>query len=320
MKRFFSGLVVAIAMMIPVLGCHGEPKELKIAIIAPLSGYFVGWGNLVRDGAQLAIDEWNAKGGILSMKIVLVKEDSKGNPTDAANVAKEAITKEGIRYFVGDVFSSLSIPISDVANASKAILITPTSTNTAVTVDQSGATKAYVFRACFSDPFQGSAGASFAAKNLKAQKAYVMFDPYDVYVNGLAQAFVDAFTKLGGTIVGKAIYSNNDSDFSKTLAAISSSMPDVVYLPASSFPLINLVTKQAKDKGITATFIGGDFWDSLGLDLKAIDGSYFTSHYWPADPRPEVQAFQMAYNQKYGASGTPDIVAGLSYDATNMML
>src|SRR5208283_1436585 len=98
----------------------------------------------------------------LGRKVVLVQEDSKGDPADAALVAGSATGNEKIHYFVGDVFSSLSIPVSDVTNAQKAILVSPTSTNSAVTVDQNGSTKAYVFRACFSDAFQGSVGASFA--------------------------------------------------------------------------------------------------------------------------------------------------------------
>jgi branched-chain amino acid transport system substrate-binding protein len=300
--------------------CQGAPKELKIAVIAPLSGELAGWGNLVRDGARLAIEEWNAKGGVLGMKVVLVLEDSKGDPAHAGNVADAAVRIDKVHYLVGDVFSSLSIPVSGVTNALRAILITPTSTNSAVTVDQNGATKPYVFRACFSDAFQGSVGASFAARNLRARTAFVMSDPEDAYVKGLAEAFSDAFTKLGGAVVGTESYSNGDSDFSKTLAAIRNAKPDVIYLPAASIPLINLVTRQARDGGIKSTFLGGDFWDSPSLDLKTSDGSFFTNHYWPADPRPEVQSFNHAYNQRYSTSGRPDIVAGLSYDATNVLL
>jgi branched-chain amino acid transport system substrate-binding protein len=319
-ERFFTGLVVVIAVATTAAGCRVAPKELRVAAIAPLSGDLSGWGGLVRDGAQLAIDEWNAKGGVLGMNVVLVLEDSKGDPTVAGLVAHRAITEGGIHYFVGDVFSSLSIPISEVTNAAKVILISPTSTNAAVTVDQGGATRKYVFRTCFSDAFQGSVGALFASKNLNARKAYVMYDPRDAYVDGLAEAFADAFTKLGGTLVGKESYSNDDTDFSRTLGAIKTARPDVIYLPAASIPLVNLVTKQAKEKGITTPFIGGDFWDSSSLDLSASDGSYFTNHYWPADQRPEVQGFQKAFNRKYGTSGAPDIVAGLSYDATNVLL
>lgn len=320
MRRILMLPAVALVLYATVTGCQMAPKELKVAIIAPLSGNLSGWGSLVGNGVLLAIDEWNAKGGVLGMKIVPTLGDSQGDPSAAVAAVKELIGKDRVHYIVGDVFSGLTIPVSDVANSSRVILVTPTSTNRAVTVDASGSTKAYVFRACFNDPFQGRAGASFAVKQLKANAAYVMSDPGDVYVRGLAEAFEDSFAKLGGTIVGRESYSNTDTDFAKTLTKIRAAHPDVVYLPAASIPLINDVTGQAKRLGVRAVFLGGDFWDSPQLDLSATEGSYFTNHYWPADPRPEVQTFQKAYNQKFSSSGAPDIVAGLSYDAANLLL
>jgi len=308
------------AVAVSVLGCKPVPKELKVAVICPLSGGFSGWGILVRNGAQLAVDQWNAKGGVLGMRIVLLGEDSKGNPSEATGVVGSAIARDKIHYFIGDVFSSLTIPVSDLTNSSRVILISPTSTNDLVTVDPGGATKPYVFRACFSDAFQGGVGAVFAFKNLKARRAYVLEDPSDQYVSGLARAFADAFSKQGGTIAGDQSYSNSDTDFSNVLAAFRGAKPDVIYLPAASIPLINAITREAKEKGVAAVFLGGDFWDSPELDLKASDGAYYTSHYWPADSRPEVRSFTSAYAQKYSVSELPDVVAGLSFDAMNVLL
>jgi len=320
MKFLHASLAFVTAVSAVVMGCQQAPKEVKIAIVAPLSGGLSGWGDLLRNGVMLAVDEWNARGGVLGKKISIVSADSQGDPAVVVSAANTVIGAEKVHYMIGDVFSSLSIPLSEAANAAKTIVITPTSTNNAVTVDANGSTKAYVFRACFSDQFQGRAGASFAIRNLKARKACVMFDPTDVYVHGLADAFAEAFTGLGGTVVGKESYSNTDADFSKTLAAIKTAAPNVIYLPAASIPLVNLVTEKAKEAGIRAAFLGGDFWDSAELNLAASEGSYFTNHYWPADQRPEVQAFEKAYDQRYSASGAPDIVAGLSYDAANLLL
>jgi branched-chain amino acid transport system substrate-binding protein len=318
MKFPRAGLAVIIAASAAITGCQQAPKELKIAIVAPLSGNLSGWGSLVRNGVVLAIDEWNARGGVLGKRIAAVMGDSQGDPNQVVKAADKVMTADKAHYIVGDVFSSLSIPLSEAANAAKVILMTPTSTNAAVTVDPSGSTKAYVFRTCFSDSFQGRAGASFAVKNLKTRKAYVMFDPDDVYVRGLAEAFADAFAGLGGAVVGKGSYSNTDTDFSKALAEAKAA--DIVYLPGASIALINLVTKKAKENGVRAVFLGGDFWDSPALDLRATDGSYFTNHYWPGDLRPEVQSFEKSYDRKYASSGEPDVVAGLSYDAANILL
>jgi branched-chain amino acid transport system substrate-binding protein len=92
----------------------------------------------------------------------------------------------------------------------------------------------------------------------------------------------------------------------------------MIYLP-DYYNIVNLVTKQAKEKGITAPFMGGDGWDSSDLDKNAAAGGYFTNHYSPEDPRPEVQNFVKNYKAKYNGT-TPDALAALAYDATNLML
>jgi len=97
----------------------------------------------------------------------------------------------------------------------------------------------------------------------------------------------------------------------------------VVYLP-DYYNIVNLVTKQAKEKGITAAFLGGDGWDSSDLDLKAAAGGYFTNHYSPDSTAPEAVAFLKAFGAKYkddkGQPKVPDALAALAYDATNLLL
>lgn len=307
-------IAVVLVMLGSIACCAPAPRELKIGVLAPLSTV----GAPVQEGLTLAIDEWNARGGVIGMKVVPLLRDTKGDPGSAAEAARQVITKDKVHYIVGDIFSGLSIAISEVANPAKVVQVTPTSTAEAVTVDVNGAAKGYVFRACFIDPFQGRVGATFAVKSLKAKRAFVMVDPNDVYVKGLAEAFMSSFTEDGGTVVGKEAYSPSDADFSKTLALVKSSKADVVYLPAISLPAVNLATRQAKQKGITATFMGGDGWDDLALDPAASDGSYFTAQFRADDPRPESQAFVKAYRGKYG--GTPGMISALTYDATNLLL
>lgn len=265
MKRFLSLTAIVLVLMIAVIGCQQAPKELKVAVLAPLSGPVPTFGVSTRDGALLAIDEWNAKGGVLNMKITTIVEDSQCTPDPAVNAANKVINQDKVHYIIGEVCSKASIPISEIANAAKVIQISPTSTNTTVTLDKNGGTKAYIFRACFIDPFQGQVGATFAFNNLKAKKAFVMSDQSNDYVKGLAEAFEASFTKLGGTIVGKENYTGTDTDFSAILAKVKNAKPDLVYLP-DYYNVVNLATKQAKEKGIVAPFMGGDGWDSADLD------------------------------------------------------
>ncbi len=323
MKRFLSLVAIALALVVVFVGCQQAPKVLKVAVLAPLSGPVPTFGVSTRDGALLAIDEWNAKGGVLGLKITPIVEDSQCTPDPAVNAANKVINQDKVHYIIGEVCSKASIPISEIANAAKVIQISPTSTNPTVTLDKTGATKPYIFRACFIDPFQGKVAATFAVNNLKAKKAFVMADQSNDYVKGLAEAFEAAFTQLGGQIVGKENYTGTDTDFSAILAKVKAAKPDLVYLP-DYYNVVNLATKQAKEKGIIAPFMGGDGWDSSDLDVKAADNGYYTNHYDPADPRPEVQNFLKAYGDKYkDASGkpiVPDALATLAYDATNLLL
>jgi branched-chain amino acid transport system substrate-binding protein len=318
MKRLVSILVVIIVGLLVFTGCQQTPKELKIAILAPLSGDVPTFGVSTRDGALLAIDEWNAKNGVLGAKITPIVEDSQCTPDPAVNAANKVINQDKVHYIIGEVCSKASIPISEIANPAKVIEISPTSTNTDVTVDKNGNTKAYIFRACFIDPFQGKVGAAFAYNTLNKKKAFIMLDQSNDYVKGLAENFEKAFTALGGTIVGKENYTNKDTDFSAILAKVKAAGPEVIYLP-DYYNIVNLVTKQAKEKGIIAPFVGGDGWDSADLDLKAADGGFYTNHYSADDQRAEVQNFIKAYVDKYKGN-KPDALAALAYDATNLLL
>jgi branched-chain amino acid transport system substrate-binding protein len=295
----------------------GGGGELKIAILAPLSGAVPTFGEMTRDGALMAIEEWNANGGVLGMTIVPIVEDSQCSPDPAVNAANKVINQDGVHYIIGEVCSKASIPISEIANAAKVIQISPTSTNPSVTVDGNGVTKKYIYRACFIDPFQGLVGAKFAYENLGARKAFLMIDQANDYVVGLAAAFKTSFTDLGGTIAGEASYTASDTDFSAILAQITDANPDIVYLP-DYYNIVSLVTQQAKDKGMNIPFMGGDGWDSSDLNLTAAAGGYFTNHYSPDDPRTEVQTFRTNFETKYGK--TPDALAALAYDATNLLL
>lgn len=323
MRAFkITSLFALAAIAVSACANAGTGGDIKVAILAPLSGPVPTFGVATRDGALLAINEWNAKGGINGRKLIPVVEDSQCTPDPAVNAANKVIDQDKVKFIIGEVCSKASIPVSEIANAKKVIQISPTSTNPDVTVDKNGKVKDYIFRACFIDPFQGQVGAKFALETLKAKTAFIMEDQSNAYVIGLANFFEKAFTAGGGKIVGKENYTGKDTDFSAILAKVADAKPDVIYLP-DYYNIVNLAAKQAKEKGITAPFMGGDGWDSPDLDAKAADGGYFTNHYSPEDTRAEVVNFVKAYGSAYkddkGQPKTPDALAALAYDAANLL-
>ncbi len=311
-------VTLVVVAMLALSACGGAgSKAVKIAILAPLSGDVATFGQSTRDGAMLAIEEWNAKGGVDGNTIEVVVEDSQCSAEAAVSAANKVIDQDGVKFIIGEVCSSASIPISEIAAAKGVLQISPTSTNPTVTVNEDGSTKETVFRACFIDPFQGLVGAKFAIDTLGAKTAAVFLDQGNDYVRGLAEVFVEEFEAAGGTVLVQETYTGDDQDFSAILTKVKDANPDVLYLP-DYYNTINLIAGQAQEKGITAVLMGGDGWDSVDLDTSVVEGGYFTNHFSPDDTRPIVQDFVSKYEAKYGAR--PDALAALAYDAATILL
>jgi branched-chain amino acid transport system substrate-binding protein len=285
---------------------------VKLAIVVPLSGDVKTFGESTRDGALMAIEEAKAAG----WQIDVVFADSKCDAQEAANAANKVIFEDGVKYLIGEVCSSASIPISEIADANGVLQISPTSTNPAVTINEDGSTKPYVFRACFLDPFQGEVMANLALE-LGAKTSAVLFDVGNDYVKGLAEYYKAAFEKMGGAVPVFEAYTKDDTDFSAVLGKVAAANVDVLFLP-DYYSKNNLIAAQVKEKGITATLLGGDGWDSPELRFDLFEGGYHSNHYSPADPRPLVQNFVKAYEAKYGM--VPDALATLAYDAAKILL
>lgn len=317
MRARFLWIPMMIVALVALPACGGgDGGTLKIAILAPLSGDVATFGESTRDGAMMAIEEWNADGGVLGKQIETIVEDSQCNAEAAVSAANKVIDQDGVKFIIGEVCSSASIPISEVAMAKGVLQISPTSTNPSVTVDEFGKTKGLIFRACFIDPFQGTVAAKFALDNLGAKTAAVLLDQGNDYVRGLAEYFRDAFEAGGGQVVVWETYTGEDQDFSAIVTKVKDAAPDILYLP-DYYSTVNLIAAQAREKGVTAVMMGGDGWDSPDLDTSVVEGGYFTNHYSSEDPRPEVQDFVSKYQEKYGA--VPDALATLAYDATNIL-
>lgn len=304
------------AVLVPKASPSGANEPIKIAVLAPLSGPVPTFGVSTRDGAILAVEEWNGRGGVLGRQIEYIVEDSQCSAGPAVNAANKVIAHDGVKYIIGEVCSSASIPISEIAEEKGIVQISPTSTNPLVTLYSNGITKNYVFRACFIDPFQGLAMANFALGQGHTE-AFILLDQGNDYVRGLAEAFEENFVAGGGTIVGKESYIRGDTDFSAILTKVAYASADVLYVP-DYYNIVNLIGAQAKKKGITAVLMGGDGWDSSDLDRVAADGGYYSNHYSPSDSRPIVDNWIQKYQARF--SNKPDAISTLAYDATNLLI
>jgi branched-chain amino acid transport system substrate-binding protein len=303
-------LALAVVLGLVLGGCQKQAKEVKIGIIAPISGEAATFGESTANGAKLYFDQVNAAGGVEGMKIVYFVEDDKGDPTEGANAYSKLIDQNKVSAIVGTVMSKVSLAGAPIAQNKGVPMISPTSTNPAVTLVGN-----YIFRACFIDPFQGFVAAKFAYNDLGKKTAAVIYDSGNDYTKGLAEVFRDEFTKMGGKITAFESYTAGTSDFNAQLVKIKATNPDVLFIP-NYYNDAGLIAKQAREMGIKAIFLGGDGWDSPDLFKiggKAIEGGFFVNHFSKDSQVPAAKKFVADYKAKYNKD--PDALAALAYEA-----
>jgi branched-chain amino acid transport system substrate-binding protein len=293
-----------------------DRSTIKIGYFGDLSGPTFNFGQSAINGVLMAADQINLAGGINGRHIDVVITDDKGSPEEAARLTAKLIDQDKVIAIVAGGTSGNSRAAAPKAQSSHVPMISPSSTDPAVT--QVGD---YIFRACFVDEFQGEVMASFAINTLKAQKAAILFDFNTPYGRGLTNFFQASFQRLGGRIVNEQSYTQNDVDFKGQLSSIRASEPDVIYIPGY-YGDVTRIAKQARQLGLTQPLLGGDGWDApelwqLGGD--ALNGAYISTHYSVDDPSPAIQAFVQEYKQRYG-NLAPDAHAALAYDAALLLV
>ncbi|HCX96714.1 MAG: ABC transporter substrate-binding protein [Spirochaetia bacterium] len=307
---------VLFVMALVVLVAASYAQDIKIGGIGPVTGEAATFGISTKNGMTMAVDEWNAKGGIFGgRKAKLIFEDDKGDPSEGAIVWNKLIQQDNVVAIVGTVMSKVSLVGAPISQAAGIPMISPTSTNEKVTLVGD-----YIFRACFIDPFQGTVGANFAYNDLKARSAAAIFDLGNDYTKGLAENFKKQFEKLGGKIVAFEGHPTGTTDFKAQLTKILQGKPDVIYIP-DYYNDVGLIAKQARELGFKGPLVGGDGWDSpelVKIGGTAVENGFFTNHYSSEDKRAIVQDFVKKYKAKFGAE--PDALAALGYDAMYIML
>ena len=289
-------------------------NEILIGEYGSLTGPQATFGTSTHNGIMMAIDEINAKGGVAGKKLKVLTEDDQSKQEEAANAVTKLISQNGVVAVLGEVASSSSIAAAPICESNKVPMITPSSTNPQVT--QKGE---YIFRMCFTDDYQGHSMADYVAKQLGVKTAAILTDVKSDYSQGLAHFFEERFTQLGGKIVARASYANGDSDFKAQLTSVKSSNPQILFVPGY-YTDIGQIAIQKNDLGITAPLVGGDGWESpklVEIGGKALEGSYYSNHYFYGDPNPLVRDFVQKYKDRYGQ--TPDAMAALAYDAARVL-
>ncbi len=293
---------------------RAAPEPIRVGHFASLTGKEASFGVAGRKGIELAVAELNAAGGVLGRPVEYLVEDIQSKAGESATAVKKLVARDKVVAVLGANASSNSLEAAPICQAAHVPMIALSSTSPKVT-----AMGTYIFRVCFIDPFQGAVLAKFARTTLHAKRVALLTSATAPYSVGLSGVFRERFTADGGEIVAEQKYAEGDKDFRAQLTAIRTLKPDVI-AATGYYTEAALICQQARALGLDIPIIGGDGWEApqlIELGGAAVEGTYYSTHYSPESPAPEVQGLIRRYRAHY-AGEMPDAVAALGYDA--MML
>jgi branched-chain amino acid transport system substrate-binding protein len=293
-------------------GCTRQDENvIRIGAAGPMTGSQSKMGLDLRNAAELAVAEWNAKGGVLGKKIVLLPGDDQADPKQAVSIANKFINQNAVAV-VGHWNSSCSIPASKYYHDANVVMVSPATTNPQLTLQSFK----QVFRVCGTDDQQGKVAAEFVLKTLRPGRIAVIHDK-TAYGQGLAEYFKKALGDRvqvvyeGGIIQG-------DPDYKSVLTTIKQGKPDV-YFFGGIYPEAGRLVRQAKEVGLNVPMITGDgVFDPTFINIAraAAEGTYVTFGREPAG-LVSAKEFLDHYKARYGDPGPYSIYA---YDAANIIL
>ncbi|NLV81530.1 MAG: ABC transporter substrate-binding protein [Synergistaceae bacterium] len=311
MLLFLGLLLLALLVFFTTKRFAGD--TIKIGEIATVTGDFAAYGVAEVESVKMAVNEINEAGGILGKKIKLIMYDCRTRNEDMVNAARRLVQQDKVTAVIGPSGSGLCIAASPIFNQGKVSHLGTLPTNPKVTVDEQGKVKPYNFRICFLDPYQGKILAAFAAKDLKAQTAAILYDVSSDYSQGLREFFTADYEAAGGKIVANEGHRGEDVDFRAQLTKIALAKPDVLCIPTMG-KCLPLAVKQAREMGIDVPIIGGDgygdfMWEIAG---KSMNNTFWISHVAKEDPA--LQEFFAKYEKQTGTECQEFMNAVMAYD------
>lgn len=292
-----------------------EDNVIRIGVISSLTGGSAIYGEGAQNSITMAAEEINNSDSTIKVEIVNGGKvvDDAGDSKQAVN-AYNSLEPELPEAVVGAFFSSVTLPMAELANEKGMLLLATGATNYRVT--QIGPS---IFRNCFIDPYQGKMAAAFA-KDQGASKVAIIYAKDDDYSNGLKDAFVENATTAGIEVVYTGECTTKDTDFTAQVSQAVASGADFLFYPCF-LDTVPLLVQQAREAGFEGVIMGGDGWD--GADTSGLESyfekCYFTNHYSSEDTAPAVQSFVSKYTEKYGTDSL-NACAALYYDAIYMLV
>lgn len=319
MKKFISVMLVAAMAVTALTGCGSnsgssskkDADKYYIGGIGPTTGATAIYGTAVKNGAQIAVDEINAAGGINGKQIEYRFEDDQNDAEKAVN-AYNTLKDWGMQMLVGTTTTAPCIAVAGKTASDNLFQITPSASAPSVLSSGNG----NIFQVCFTDPNQGIASAQYIAENKLAKKIGIIYDSSDVYSSGIEEKFEAEAKDKGLQIVSKAAFTaDSKTDFGTQLQKAKDAGADLLFLPIY-YQEASIILKQADTMGYKPKFFGVDGMDGIltveNFDTKLAEDVMLLTPFAADAKDKTVQNFVKTYKEKY--KDTPNQFAADSYD------
>ena len=286
----------------PASSTAGADGAIKIGGIGPLTGSAATYGIATKQGAEIAVDEINALGGI---QLSLEFQDDEGDAEKAINAYN------GMQIVYGCTTTTPCVSVAAETFNERYFQLTPSASSTDVT-----AGKDNVFQMCFTDPDQGVTAANYVAENGLATKVAVIYNNGDAYSTGIAQGFISQAAEVGLEVVAEQTFPDDtNTDFTVQLNAAKDGGAELVFMPIYYTPA-SLILNQAKSMGYEPTFMGGDGMDGIlaieGFDTSLAEGLLLMTPFNASATDERTASFVSEYQTRYNE--IPNQFAADGYD------
>lgn len=277
MKKLLLSSLVAAAMFLPAI----SQAEIVIGTAGPMTGQYASFGQQMKAGAEQAVADINAAGGVLGEQIRLEVGDDACDPKQAVAVANK-MASDGAVFMAGHFCSGSSIPASSVYSEEGVVQISPASTNPKFT-DERPDPKGGTYRVCGRDDQQGDVAGAFLANEMKGKRVAFVHDK-TAYGKGLADATKSAYEAAGGESIMYEAYTAGEKDYTALVSKLKSQSIDILYV-GGYHTEAGLMVRQMRDQGMTTVLVSGDalvtdeYWSITG---DAGEGTLMT---FSPDPR-----------------------------------
>lgn len=311
-KKMFVFLVTAFFVTSSCFVAHAA--DIRIGVAAPYTGNLAAYGDNVKAGVSLKLEEINSRGGINGQKIELVWGDDLCQPKEGGIVGSKFATDKKMVAVIGHLCSSATLAAMPIYVRNKMPTISPTSTN--VTIPDVG--KGWFFRNCYTDDFQSKFLARYVKNVLGLKKVAIFYENND-YAIGLKDAFLSEAKEVGVEVSGTDAYTTGTTDFTPQLTKLLAGKPESIFL-CGYHPEGALIASQGRKLGFDGPLFGADGIDNIdyiNIAGKAADNTYCTVPFLAAAASEAGKSFAARFEKAYGRD--VDWMSANAYDCLGIL-